>query len=319
VHICCIYTYTRNHEPTTPAATPSPGIRCTATARDTLAKFYIEELCERTGVDLKKATVKDPPWNTALPLKFDDWNRWQFRNQNGPEFQGTWLFTFFFLGGNVKIWYSFFKRRSFVKKDMGASVCHLGSFGWACLKISQRPPKNRAWDPGVFSIQSSDCVSICINQWRKTKKDIGGVGQAMLALRYLLTFWVASIFGYHLTIEPQKLRRIAFHTNTMIIIRNYKWYPNGANIREPKFGIFRRNGIWEMYRNIVCSLASKDAVNATKKNIKVNAVIICWAFILVINVQLQGTLGPFALLNWQFPKFLDSQITENGFLSYITI
>lgn len=201
----------------------------------------------------KKATVKDPPWNTALPLKFDDWNRWQFRNQNGPEFQGTWLFTFFFWGGNVKIWYSFFKRRSFVKKDMGASVCHLGSFGWACLKIPQRPPKNRAWDrhPGVFSIQSSDCVSICINQWRKTKTDIGGVGQAMLALRYLLTFWAASIFGYHLTIEPQKLKRIPFHTNTMIIIRNYKWYPNGANIREPKFGIFRRNGIWEMYRNVL--------------------------------------------------------------------
>lgn len=169
---------------------------------------------------LKHSSPPEIWWLESMTISESKWSR----------ISGDMVIYFLFLGGNVKIWYSFFKRRPFVKKDMGASVCHLGSFGWACLKIPQRPPKNRAWDrhPGVFSIQSSDCVSICINQWRKTKTDIGGVGQAMLALRYLLTFWAASIFGYHLTIELQKLKRIPFHTNTMIIIRNYKWYPNGA-------------------------------------------------------------------------------------------
>ena len=50
---------------------------------------------------------------------------------------------------------------------------------------------------------------LCINQM---KKEIGGVGQAMLALRYLLTSRVASIFGYHLTIEPHKLKRTPIQT-----------------------------------------------------------------------------------------------------------
>ena len=186
MHICCIYTYTRNHEPTTPAATPSPGIRCTATARDTLAKFYIEELCERTGVDLKKATVKDPPWNTALPLKFDDWNRWQFRNQNGPEFQGTWLFTFFFWGGNVKIWYSFFKRRSFVKKDTVWEPLYVT---WVLLgepvsKSHKDPPKiGHEIDIQVFSASKVQIVYqyVSINEER---------------LRQILEEWVKLCLHY---------------------------------------------------------------------------------------------------------------------------